>query len=213
MTTFQSLLVSKLTLNKPQPLVDTVDDFVKRKSILGVAPDNIQLSHVLEHSGIEVYEKAWEKIKRNQRPPEIALSVESLLEVESGKICLFHGHLIIKHLLSDFYRKRTTCKLHLSDKYFFPFFLPMILSRKIPYSFYEKFNMGVTRLVDADLPGKAFKSDLRDAILCTSHFENELKPLGLENIYGVLLLWGAGLIIATITLFCEIVHEKYKRYF
>ncbi|XP_035226866.1 glutamate [NMDA] receptor subunit 1-like [Stegodyphus dumicola] len=210
MNTFQSLLVSKLTLRKSMPLVDTMADLVRRKTVLGVAPSNIQLSHILEHSGVEAYEKAWENIKHNLRPPEIALSTESLLEVESGKICLFHGHLIIKHLLKDFYREKTKCDFHLSDKYFFPFSLPMILSKKFSYSFYERFNAGITRLVDADIAGRTFKYDLREATLCTNYFENELKPLGLENIYGVLLLWGAGLLTATVVLTCEVIHGNHN---
>ncbi|GFR24073.1 lig_chan-Glu_bd domain-containing protein [Trichonephila clavata] len=48
MSSFQSLLVSKLTIRESQPFVDSMDEFVNTDSTIGIAPVEIQLGDVLE---------------------------------------------------------------------------------------------------------------------------------------------------------------------
>ncbi|KFM80297.1 hypothetical protein X975_23516, partial [Stegodyphus mimosarum] len=183
-------------------------DFVKRKNTVGIAPVEIMLQDILANSSIPVYEKAWKKIGPNLLPAKDVFQPQVLLDVEAGKYCIFHGHLILKNVLRGFFQKRTTCNFHLSEKYFYPFSLPIIMSNKLPRSFHEEFNTRFTRLVDADISGKWLKADQQIASLCTSYSENDLSALGLQHIYGVLLLWAAGLFISFIALICEIMHKR-----
>ncbi|GFW32498.1 uncharacterized protein TNCV_676561 [Trichonephila clavipes] len=67
-----------------------------------------------------------------------------------------------------------------------------------------------TRLVDADLPGKKLKASLEVSNLCTSYTEAKLRPMGLENIYGVLLMWAAGLSTGAVILVIEIMCNKVR---
>ncbi|CAL1284858.1 unnamed protein product, partial [Larinioides sclopetarius] len=194
MTAFQSLLVSKLTVRKAHAFVDTMADFVETDSTVGTAPVEIQLGDVLEKSSIPLYEAAWEKIKDHLLPGRIVFSSETMEKVQRGEFCVFHGYVVLRNRLSDFYKRRAECQFHLSQEHFFPFSLQMALQKKTTRHIYESFNLGVTRLVDADLPGKSLKAATEVSDLCTSFSETTLRSLGLENIYGVLVMWAAGLL-------------------
>ncbi|GFT47792.1 lig_chan-Glu_bd domain-containing protein [Nephila pilipes] len=211
MTAFQSLLVTKLTLSKSQPYVDTMADLLKTEKTAGIVPVEIKFEEILENSGIPVYEAVFEKIRKNFLPQSVVFSDETMKKVQNGKFCIFHGHLILKNKLSDFFKKYSFCQMHLSDNYFFPFSLPIAIHRKFPRALYENFNYGVTRLVDADITGKTFKNDLEGSKLCTSYSDTTLRPLGIKNIYGVLIMWTAGLVSATLAFVCEILSNRYKR--
>ncbi|XP_054717250.1 uncharacterized protein LOC129226644 [Uloborus diversus] len=205
MNTFQSLLVTKLTLRKSKPLVDSIEDISKREDIQPIVPREIQIDHVLQNSGIPAYEKAWERINNKFVPMEQVFAFQNLLIVQKGKTCIIHGHLIIKDRLSTFFKKTGSCNMHLSSNYFYPFSLPFALKRNLPQLFLHKFNLGITRLVDADISGKWFKAALKEATLCTSYTANHVKPLGLGNLHGVLLLWGFGLVLASTSLLVEVI--------
>ncbi|GIY84177.1 lig_chan-Glu_bd domain-containing protein [Caerostris extrusa] len=86
----------------------------------------------------------------------------------------------------------------------------MAVPQKDASVFYETFNIGITRLVDADITGKWFEAALEVSNLCTSYTDNTLKALNLHHIYGVLVLWAAGLTIALIVLIFEIKLHKRK---
>ncbi|GFW32488.1 lig_chan-Glu_bd domain-containing protein [Trichonephila clavipes] len=68
MNTFQSLLVSKLTLRKTTPVVDTLADLVGSRGVTCLAPREIQIDHVLKwvpfHCDIFGNERADFKAKR-----------------------------------------------------------------------------------------------------------------------------------------------------
>ncbi|GFW32489.1 lig_chan-Glu_bd domain-containing protein [Trichonephila clavipes] len=68
----------------------------------------------------------------------------------------------------------------------------------------------VTRLVDADITGKWFEAALEVSNLCTSYSDNTLQPLGIQHIYGVLVLWAAGLTMSFIVLLFERNLFRYK---
>ena len=50
MTVFQSLLVSKLAIVRSMPVVDSLDEFVRKKSVIGIAPYEIELHEILKVS-------------------------------------------------------------------------------------------------------------------------------------------------------------------
>ncbi|KAG8182089.1 hypothetical protein JTE90_020449 [Oedothorax gibbosus] len=207
MNTFRSLLVSKLTLRKTAPYIDKLEDLLDTDETKGIAPVEIYIEDALENSGIDLYDMVWLKIKHNLWPGEEVFKDETIEDVQNGKFCIFHGHLILENRLSEFYSQNSYCNLHLSKNYFFPFPLVMALQKKLPLSFREDFNFRVTRSVDADIPGKYLKSALEISKLCTSYADNSLEPLGLKNIYGVLILWFAGIICAALVLFCERIYK------
>ncbi|GFR24069.1 lig_chan-Glu_bd domain-containing protein [Trichonephila clavata] len=209
MNTFQSLLVSKLTLKKTTPVVDTLADLVNTRGVTCLAPREIQIDHVLKNSDLETNRLAWKKVNHDL-PQTRVFQADILQDVEKGKYCIIHGHLIIKDRLSTFFTKTGTCNMHLSQKYFYPFSLLMAIHKKMPRSFYDTFNMGVTRLVDADITGKWFEAALKVSNLCTSYSDNTLQPLGLQHIYGVLVLWAAGLIMSFVVLLFERNFFRYK---
>ncbi|KAG8182090.1 hypothetical protein JTE90_020450 [Oedothorax gibbosus] len=211
MTAFQSLLVSKMTVYKSTPIIDTLEDLLYTDATVGIAPFEIQLEDVLENSGVDVYEKAWLKIKPNLMSWGKVLADETIEDTEEGKYCILHGHLILENRLSGFYKEKAHCKLHLSKNYFFPFPLILAMQRTLPQSLFEVFNLGITRSVDSDIPGKYFKPALQDSTMCTSYSDKTLKPQGLENFYGVLLLWAAGLLCGLVTLFYEITYKNLCR--
>ncbi|GFW32495.1 lig_chan-Glu_bd domain-containing protein [Trichonephila clavipes] len=66
MSSFQSLLVSKLTIRESQPFVDSMDEFVNTDSTIGIAPVEIQLGDVLEnyHTHLE------EEYANYRKPPD-----------------------------------------------------------------------------------------------------------------------------------------------
>ncbi|GBM02501.1 hypothetical protein AVEN_76536-1 [Araneus ventricosus] len=208
MTAFQSLLVSKLTVRKSHAFVDTMADFVKTDSTVGTAPTEIQLGDVLENSSIPLYEAAWEKIKDNLLPGRTVFSSHTMEKVQRGEFCVFHGYVVLRNRLSDYYKKRAVCQFHLSQQHFFPFSLQMAMQKKTTELIYESFNLGVTRLVDADLPGKSLKAAVEVSSLCTSFSETTLRSLGLENIYGVLAMWAAGLLCGFVILIVEIIIKR-----
>ncbi|KAF8774510.1 hypothetical protein HNY73_017052 [Argiope bruennichi] len=209
MTTFQSLLVSKLTVRKARAFVDTMADFVRTDSTVGTAPTEIQLGDVLENSRIPVYEAAWEKIKGNLMPGRIVFASKTMERVQTGELCVFHGYVVLRNRLSDYYKKRGVCQFQLSEEHFFPFSLQMAMQKKTTHPIYENFNLAVTRLVDADLPGRSLKAALEVSNLCTSFSETKLKSLGLENIYGVLLMWAGGLLFGFVILIVEIMIKRF----
>ncbi|GFS43410.1 lig_chan-Glu_bd domain-containing protein [Trichonephila inaurata madagascariensis] len=209
MNTFQSLLVSKLTLKKTTPVVDTLADLVDSRGVTCLAPREIQIDHVLKNSDLETNRLAWKKVNHDL-PQTRVFQPDILKDVEKGTYCIIHGHLIIKDRLSTFFTKTGTCNMHLSQKYFYPFSLMMAIHKKMPRSFYDTFNMGVTRLVDADITGKWFEAALKVSNLCTSYSDNALQPLGIQHIYGVLVLWAAGLTMSFIVLLFERNLFKYK---
>ncbi|GFS43422.1 uncharacterized protein TNIN_317321 [Trichonephila inaurata madagascariensis] len=211
MNAFQSLLVSKLTVRKSQPYVDTMADLLKTDKTIGIAPVEIKFEEALENSGIPLYEAVLKKVRKNLIPQDVVFSDETMKKVEKGKFCIFHGHLILKNKLSGFFKKYAFCNMHLSDHYFYPFSLPIAMHRKISRSLYDDFNYGVTRLVDADLTGKTFKSDLEGSKLCTGYSDTTLRPLGINNIYGVLIMWTAGLLAAIFVFACEIISKRYNK--
>ncbi|GFT59587.1 lig_chan-Glu_bd domain-containing protein [Nephila pilipes] len=55
MNTFQSLLVSKLTLKKTTPIVDTLADLVRSRGVTCLAPREIQIDPVLKASFIRIF--------------------------------------------------------------------------------------------------------------------------------------------------------------
>ncbi|GBM02492.1 hypothetical protein AVEN_76531-1 [Araneus ventricosus] len=208
MNTFQSLLVSKLTLMKSSPIVDTVEDLAKSHGVICIAPREIQIEHVLKESNLAINRLAWTKIDHATAQVK---AFQSIPRVEKGGLCIIHGHLIIKDRLSTYFKKKGTCNLHLSKNYFYPFSLMMAIHKKMPPVFAETFNRGVTRLVDADITGKWFEAALEVSNLCTSYSDNTLKPLGLEHIFGVLVLWAAGLSVSLVVLLFEMKLSKHKK--
>ncbi|CAL1296806.1 unnamed protein product, partial [Larinioides sclopetarius] len=48
MTVFQSLLVSKLTIIKSLPIIDSLKDFVSKTKVKGAVPVEIELQEVLK---------------------------------------------------------------------------------------------------------------------------------------------------------------------
>ncbi|GFT34156.1 uncharacterized protein NPIL_693761 [Nephila pilipes] len=210
MSSFQSLLVSKLTVRDSHPFVDSMDEFVNSHSTIGITPVEIQLGDVLENSSIPVYETAWKKIKDNLMPGGEVFKRKTIELVQKGKYCIFHGKIVLRNRLSHFYKKTTYCQFHLSDNHFFPFPLQVAVQRKMLLPDFDSFNLGITRLVDADLPGRNLKASVEVSNLCTSYSETKLRPLGLENIYGVLLMWVAGLCTGTVVLAIEIMCNKVR---
>ncbi|GFS43419.1 uncharacterized protein TNIN_317311 [Trichonephila inaurata madagascariensis] len=200
MNAFQSLLVTKLTLRKSQPYIDTMEDLLKTDKTIGIAPVEINFEEALENSSIPLYEAVLEKVKRNFLPQDVVFSDDTMKKVQKGKYCIFHGHLILKNKLSEYFKEFSSCNLHLSDHYFYPFSLTIAMHRKIPQSLYDDFNYGVTRLVDADITGKTFKADLVGSKLCTGYSDTSLRPLGMNNIYGILIMWTAGLVEKSLVL-------------
>ncbi|KAG8182088.1 hypothetical protein JTE90_020448 [Oedothorax gibbosus] len=211
MSSFQSLLVSKMTVYKSTPIIDTLEDLLYTDATVGVAPFEIQLEDVLENSGVAVYEKAWLKIKPNLMPWNKVLTDETIKDTERGKYCIIHGYFILRNRLSRFLKEKSYCNLHLSKKNFFPFPLLVAVQKTLPRSFFEAFNLGITRSVDSDMPGKYFKPGLEDSNMCTSYTDKTLKPQGLENLYGVLLLWAAGLACGVIALLYELTYKHLCR--
>ncbi|KAF8774512.1 Glutamate receptor ionotropic like protein [Argiope bruennichi] len=159
-------------------------------------------------SNLAINRLAWTKIDHTVSQVK---AFQSIPKVEKGGLCIIHGHLIIKDRLSKYFRKKGTCNLHLSKNYFYPFSLMMAIHRRLPPVFAETFNRGVTRLVDADITGKWFEAALEVSDLCTSYSDNTLKPLGLEHIFGVLVLWAAGLAISFVVLILEMKISKRKK--
>lgn len=72
------------------------------------------------------------------------------------------------------------------------------------------FHYRVTRLVGADITGKWFKPIYEDGHSCTSYSDKSLKPLNLNNIYGVLAIWAAGMLTATIIFIVEKIYFSYS---
>ncbi|CAL1284859.1 unnamed protein product [Larinioides sclopetarius] len=208
MNTFQSLLVSKLTLMKSSPVVDTIEDLAKSRGVICIAPREIQIEHILKESDLAINRLAWTKVD-HETPQKQAF--QRISRVETGELCIIHGHLIIKDRLSTYFKKKGTCNLHLSHKYFYPFSLMMAIHKRLPPAFAEIFNRGVTRLVDSDITGKWFEAALEVSSLCTSYSDNTLKPLGLEHILGVLVLWAAGLALSSVVLLFEIRLSKRRK--
>ncbi|KAG8182092.1 hypothetical protein JTE90_020452 [Oedothorax gibbosus] len=208
MNVFQSLLVSKMTLLKSRPLVDTLTDLVACKDCVCMAPREIQLDFLIKRSPLETVRRSWNKIDTSLSHHDLFKN-KYMLDVEKGKFCLIHGHLIIEDRLGVFFQKKGSCNLHLSKSYFYPFSLLMAVNRNMSPVFFETFNLGITRLVDADITGRWFKSSLEVSTLCTSYTDNTIKPLGMKNLYGVLLLWAAGTFIAAIVLILEIFLSKF----
>ncbi|XP_071037799.1 uncharacterized protein [Parasteatoda tepidariorum] len=207
MNVFQSLLVSKLTLKKSSPYIDTPEDLVDKKNIQCLAPREIQIKHVFKKSENAKFRAAWNYISHNM-PRSEAFQDRTLRYVESGKYCIIHGHLIFKSRLKEFFKKYGTCNFHLSEKYFYPFSLPIILHKQDTDDFYETFNLGITRLVEADIAGKWFKSDLAISNLCTSYSDTTPKPLGLQHLYGVLVVWLVGMLFGAAIFLVEILTKR-----
>ncbi|GFW32510.1 hypothetical protein TNCV_676681 [Trichonephila clavipes] len=60
MNAFQSLLVTKLTLRKSQPYIDTMEDLLKTDKTIGIAPVEINFEEALEARKIKSYnQKIW----------------------------------------------------------------------------------------------------------------------------------------------------------
>ncbi|GIX90756.1 uncharacterized protein CEXT_67031 [Caerostris extrusa] len=186
MSTFQSLLVSKLTIRKAHAFVDTMTEFVETKSTVGIAPMEIQLGDVLENSGIPLYEAAWKKIKNNLMPGRSVFATKTIE------------------------KEHASCQLHLSERHFYPLSLHIPLKKDLPESFLDAFNLGITRMVDADISGRSLKASVEVANLCISHTETQLKSLGLNNIYGVLLMWAGGVLLGGMVLAFEIIINGFK---
>ncbi|GIY87093.1 uncharacterized protein CDAR_255951 [Caerostris darwini] len=210
MSTFQSLLVSKLTIRKAHAFVDTMTEFVETKSTVGIAPVEIQLGRCTENSGIPLYEAAWKKIKNNLMPGRTVFATKTIEKVQTGKFCIFHGYIVLRNRLNDYYREHAFCQLHLSDRHFYPLSLHIPLKKDLPESFLDAFNLGITRMVDADISGRSLKASVEVANLCISHTETQLKSLGLNNIYGVLLMWAGGVLLGGMVLAIEIIINGFK---
>ncbi|GIY46380.1 uncharacterized protein CEXT_328201 [Caerostris extrusa] len=204
MTVFQSLLVSKLTIIKTQPVVDSMQDLVSKTKVKGLAPVEVEMHE--SSQSIPLYEEAWRKLEKTLSTSDEVLSEVSFKEVEKGITCIVHGHLILRSVLEEYFRENGRCDFHLSENYFFPFPLLMGLRKTLPRRFYRKFNNGLARLVASDITGKWFKPIFKGAKLCTSYSENMLKPLELKNIFGVLVIWGAGTSLSV----CCFVFEIYR---
>ncbi|GBM02511.1 hypothetical protein AVEN_76543-1 [Araneus ventricosus] len=209
MNAFQSLLVSKLTVKKSQPYVDTMADILKTDKTIPIVPVEIGIQDVLEGSGIRIYEEVWNKVKKNIWPGKYVFLDKTITAVQDGKYCIMHGHLILRNRLKDYFKKHSFCRLHISEHFFFPFPLLLAMNRRNPEIIFDRFNLGLTRLLGADISGRTFKAAAEVSNFCTSYSESQLKSLGIRNIYGVLLMWAAGLSISTLVLLCEIINKKY----
>ncbi|GBN45624.1 hypothetical protein AVEN_148932-1 [Araneus ventricosus] len=142
MTVFQSLLVSKLTIIKSLPIVDSLEDFVSKTKVKGAVPVEIELQEVLKDSGIPLYEKAWEKMEETLFTSDQVFSDDSFQKVEMGEICIPHGQVFLKGVLNDYFKLHGRCDFHLSNNYFFPFPLLMGLRKSLPKKFQRKFDSG-----------------------------------------------------------------------
>ncbi|GFT68037.1 uncharacterized protein NPIL_385821 [Nephila pilipes] len=211
MNVFQSLLVSKLTIIKTQPVIDSLQDLVSKKNVKCLVPIEVEIHEVLKDSGIPLYEETWKKLESTLSTFDEVLSETTYREVEKGKTCIVHGQLILKSVLQDYFQTNGRCDFHLSENYFFPFPLLMGLRKTLPKGFQRKFNSGLNRLIASDISGKWFKSIFSGAKLCTSYSENDLKPLALHNIFGVLVIWGAGMTLSICCLFLELYCFKSRR--
>ncbi|KAG8182091.1 hypothetical protein JTE90_020451 [Oedothorax gibbosus] len=176
-------------------------------------PDRCELSAISscgKKSPMASTRKVWAKIN-NRLSHDSIFRDDIMLAVESGKFCVIHGHLILEDWLSEFFARKGSCNTHLSTNYFYPFPLLMAVHRRLSPLFFETLNLGITRLVAADITGKWFKSSLKISNLCTSYTDSTLKPVGMNHIHGVLLLWAVGIFIAAIVLMLEILLSKLIR--
>ncbi|GFR01037.1 uncharacterized protein TNCT_148171 [Trichonephila clavata] len=142
MNVFQSLLVSKLTIIKTKPVIDSMQDLVAKENVKGLVPIELEIQEVLKDSGIPLYEEAWEKLKLTTSTFDEVLSETSYREVMEGKACIVHGQLILKSVLQEYFQTNGRCDFHLSENYFFPFPLLMGLRKTLPKEFQRKFNSG-----------------------------------------------------------------------
>ncbi|GFR33277.1 NADH dehydrogenase 1 alpha subcomplex subunit 8 [Trichonephila clavata] len=150
MNVFQSLLVSKLTIIKTKPVIDSMQDLVAKENVKGLVPIELEIQEVLKDSGIPLYEEAWEKLKLTTSTFDEVLSETSYREVMEGKACIVHGQLILKSVLQEYFQTNGRCDFHLSENYFFPFPLLMGLRKTLPKEFQRKFNSG-KKIVNIDL--------------------------------------------------------------
>ncbi|KAF8774509.1 Glutamate receptor ionotropic like protein [Argiope bruennichi] len=209
MNAFQSLLVSKLTVKKSQPYVDSMADILKTDKTIPIVPIEIGIQDALENSGIDLYEEVWKKVEKNMWPGKDVFLDKTIIAVQDGKYCIIHGKLILRNILGEFFKKHSFCQLHISEHFFFPFPLLLAMNREIPEYIFDHFNLGLTRLLGADIAGRTFKAAAEVSNYCTSYSDSELKPLGTKNIYGVLLMWAAGLSVSILALLCEIMNKRF----
>lgn len=142
MTVFQTLLVSKLTIVRFKPVVDSMEQLLDLKHVVGRAPREIALEEVLKGSGIPVYEKTWIKLEPELVGIDDMFTVEAFEDLEDGKICFIHGKLILRSVIADYFREHGRCSYHVSENEFFPFPLLMALQKSLPDEFKRKFNYG-----------------------------------------------------------------------
>nr|XP_015921852.2 glutamate receptor ionotropic, kainate 2-like [Parasteatoda tepidariorum] len=207
MTVFQSLLVSKLTIVKAQPVVDSATDLITKKNVLGWTVPEIELQEVLKDSGIPAYEKLWDKLEPEMTTEDV-LTDKYIKQVEKGKAAIVHGQLIMRNGLSEYFKEHGKCNLHVSSNVIYPFPLLVALRKSLSKEFVEKFNAGLTRLIAADISGKWFKPVFQASNLCTSYSDNELKPLELKNILGVIVIWCFGIATSILCFIVEICFNK-----
>ena len=103
---------------------------------------NYFLSSIFQGSGIPIYEAVWEKMEPDLVTGDTLFSEESLKNVQKGKICLVHGHLILRAVLDDYFKKHARCNFHLSNNMFFPFPLLIPVKKSLPRKFKDKLNFG-----------------------------------------------------------------------
>ncbi|KAG8185129.1 hypothetical protein JTE90_005725 [Oedothorax gibbosus] len=209
-TTFQSLLVAKLSVKKFKPIVANMDDFAK-KDIRGYGTKGLYLEKQLRNARTDIYKKTWEKIRNHLKTPKEILSEENIKKIQEGKLSILWGPEMISMKIMDYYKeKKTYCTMHLTLDYIFNFPL-QVCARKISPEFTEKFNIGITRLVDSGLP-KRYLRNTQDLIdFCSEDSGgDDIKPMDFDSIQGVLILWTAGISFSTIVLTCEIVSGRGK---
>lgn len=96
----------------------------------------------MQDSGIAIYDAAWKRVEPELGTAATVLSDETFKKVEEGQYCIFHGLLIFRAVLDDYFKKKSYCNFHLSENVFFPFPLVMLVKKTLPRKFKEKLNIG-----------------------------------------------------------------------
>ncbi|XP_076330897.1 putative glutamate receptor [Tachypleus tridentatus] len=212
MQSFSGQLLATLVLSSDTQIDDLND--LNRLNILPVVEKGSHEHSVFKTDNNTLYRRLYTKMLEQSNLtfiPSKNLTADSILDlIKQGKIALVNDILTIKAALAKRFNSNRACGFYIAKERLSTNAFVMVLRKGLPSSLYKEVDNLLLRIVESGIVADSIENNVKDYVKCLGT-EPELKPLSAEDLRGVFILLGCGLLISGTIFMVELIYHILHR--
>ncbi|XP_076348377.1 uncharacterized protein LOC143246019 isoform X3 [Tachypleus tridentatus] len=166
------------------------------------------------NSTTSINQAVWDRIasRPNTRLNQMEVTSEETLDkIQRGTHLLITEKIGILGILSELYEKKGKCAFYLAEEEFMleSFIIPV--NKNVPLKLFGNIDRSLSKFVSSGIIEKEIQNATRNYMKCLTDDSSsaEIRPLSLQEIYGICIIYGISVFVTAMFFLIEYVSTKY----